>query len=210
MSRTPCAPVVVGVDVGGPKKGFHAVALGEGQIFETCATLSAAEVVVWCRKLDASAIGIDAPCCWSRTGRARPCEHALAAEGLHAFATPSRAVGERHRFYRWMCNGAELYRLLTPHYQLFDGQHSTSSRVCFETFPHAVACALAKRILPAKQKRTDRPRLLREAGVSLTSLTNIDQVDAALCALTAQYLRAGTFKSYGDAGEGYIVVPIPM
>jgi predicted nuclease with RNAse H fold len=211
MRRTPCAPVVVGVDVGGPKKGFHAVALREGHIiFETCASLSAAEVVAWCRKLNASAIGIDALCCWSHTGRARLCERALAAEGLHAFATPSRAVGEHHRFYRWMRNGAELYRLLTSHYQLFDGQHSASSPVCFETFPHAVACALAKRILLARQKRTDRPRLLREAGLSLTSLTNIDQVDAALCALAAQYLIAGTFNTYGDAEEGYIVVPIPM
>ena len=33
MSRTPLAPVVVGVDVGGPKKGFHAVALRDG-VFE--------------------------------------------------------------------------------------------------------------------------------------------------------------------------------
>ncbi len=207
MSRTPRASVVIGVDVGGPKKGFHAVALREGHIFETCATLHAAEVVAWCRKLNASVVGIDAPCCWSRTGRARPCERALAAEGLHAFATPSRAEGERHRFYRWMRNGAELFRLLTPHYRLFDGRHSASSPVCFETFPHAVACALARKILPAKQKRIDRPKLLREAGLSMAALTNIDMVDAALCALAAHHLLAWTFKTYGDAAEGFIVVP---
>lgn len=207
MSRTPRAPVVVGVDVGGPKKGFHAVALREGHILDTCATLKAAEMVAWCRKLDASVVGIDAPCCWSCTGRARPCERALAAEGLHAFATPSQAVGEHHQFYRWMRNGAELYRLLTPHHRLFDGRHSTSSPVCFETFPHAVACALAGKILPAKQKRSDRRRLLREAGLSMESLTNIDMVDAALCALAGHHLLAGTFKTYGDAAEGFIVVP---
>jgi predicted nuclease with RNAse H fold len=164
-------------------------------------------VVSWSRKLDASAIGIDAPCFWSCTSRARPCERALAAEGLHAFATPSQSVGERHQFYRWMRNGAELFRLLTPQYQLFDGRYSTSSPVCFETFPHAVAYALAGKILPAKQKRADRPRLLREAGLSINSLTNIDLVDAALCALTAHYLLAGTFKTYGDFAEGFIVVP---
>jgi predicted nuclease with RNAse H fold len=207
MSRTPCAPVVVGVDVGGPKKGFHAVALRNRQILETCATPDAVAVLAWCRRLDASVVGIDAPCCWSRTGRARPCERALAADGLHAFATPSRTVGERHRFYRWMCNGAELFRLLTPQYRLFDGQRSESRPVCFETFPHAVACALAKKILCAKQKRADRSRLLREAGICIDSLTNIDQVDAALCALAAHHLLAGTVRRYGDVKEGFIVVP---
>jgi Protein of unknown function (DUF429) len=106
-----------------------------------------------------------------------------------------------------MRNGAELFRLLTPHYRLFDGQYSTSSPMCFETFPHAVACALTKKILPANHRRTDRPRLLREAGLSITSLTNIDQVDATLCALIAHDLLADTFKTYGDAAEGFIVVP---
>jgi predicted RNase H-like nuclease len=70
-----------------------------------------------------------------------------------------------------------------------------------------VACALARKILPAKQKRTDRPRLLRKAGLSIDSLTNIDTVDAALCALAAHHFLAGTFKTYGDAPEGFIVVP---
>ena len=207
MSPTSYAPIVVGVDVGGLRKGFHAVALREGQFFEKFATLDAREVLRWCRELNTSVVGVDAPCGWSLTGRARPCERALANEGLHAFATPSQSVGERHPFYRWMCNGAELYRLLTPQYRLFDGRHVASGPVCFETFPHAVAWALAGRVLPAKQKRTDRPRLLREAGLSVESLTNIDMVDAALCALTAHHLVAGTFKTYGDAAEGFIVVP---
>lgn len=210
MSQHDSAPVVVGIDVGGPKKGFHAVALRDGEFLQKFSTLNSLEAADWCRKLDASTVGIDAPCCWSLTRRARPCERALAAEGIHAFATPSQAVGERHRFYRWMHNGADLYRLLTPHYRLFDGQHTTSSPLCFETFPHAVACALARKILPAKQKRTDRPRLLRQAGLSIGSLTTIDMVDAALCAFAAHHLLAGTFKTYGDAEEGFIVVPVPV
>jgi predicted nuclease with RNAse H fold len=207
MNNNDSALIVVGVDVGGSKKGFHAVALRGGQFFENFVSLDVREMVSWCQRLDASAIGIDAPCYWSRTGRARPCERALAAEGLHAFATPSQSVGERHQFYRWMRNGAELFRLLTPQYQLFNGKDSIGSPVCFETFPHAVAYALAGKILPAKQKRTDRPRLLREMGLSIDALTNIDLVDAALCALTAHYLLAGMFKVYGDAAEGFIVVP---
>lgn len=106
-----------------------------------------------------------------------------------------------------MRNGADLYRHIMLHYRLFDGQYSTSSPVCFETFPHGVACALAEAILSAKHKCSDRRRLLREAGLSIDSLTNIDMVDAALCALAAHHLMAGTIKTYGDAEEGLIVVP---
>jgi len=35
----------------------------------------------------------------------------------------------------------------------------------------------------------------------------IRTVDAALCALTAHDFLAGRFKTYGDAAEGFIVVP---
>src|SRR5262249_26454282 len=146
-------------------------------------------------------------CRWSRTGRARSCERELASEGIHAFATPNQVIEESHKFYRWMHNGTDLYRLFMPHYRLFDVQHSTSYALCFDTFPHAIACALAKDVLRAKDKRADRPKLLRDAGLSLEFLENIDMVDAALCALTAHHMLAGTIKTYGDAQEGFIVVP---
>ncbi|MEQ1846380.1 MAG: DUF429 domain-containing protein, partial [Nitrospira sp.] len=158
-------------------------------------------------RLKASVVGIDAPCRWSLTGRARPCERALAAEGLHTFATPSQAKGAAHPFYRWMVQGADLYRCLNPDYRLFEGQRSVSGQICFETFPQAIACALAGEILSAKQKRADRSRLLRKAGVSTEALTNIDWIDAALCALAAHHLVMGTIETYGDGAEGFIVVP---
>jgi len=53
--------IVVGVDVGGPKKGFHAVALRDEQYCEKFSTPIAKEVAAWCRKLKASVVGIDAP-----------------------------------------------------------------------------------------------------------------------------------------------------
>jgi predicted nuclease with RNAse H fold len=207
MNQHKPGSIVVGVDVGGPKKGFHAVALQDGQYCDKLATLIAEEVAAWCRRLKASVVGIDAPCRWSLTGRARPCERALAAEGLHTFATPSQVKGEAHPFYRWMVQGADLYRCFAPDYQLYNGQRSVSGQICFETFPHAVACALAGKILSAKQQRADRSRLLRKAGVSTEALTNIDWIDAALCALAAHHLVMGTFKKYGDVAEGFIVVP---
>ena len=107
-----------------------------------------------------------------------------------------------------MVNGADLYRCLAPDYPLYNGQRSVSGQVCAETFPHAVACALAGQQLSARQKRADRARLLQAAGVATDALTNMDWIDAALCALAAQHLRADTFTPYGDAAEGFIVVPL--
>ena len=89
MSQHQPGSLIVGVDVGGFKKGFHAVALQDGQYREKFSTHLPVEIASWCRRLKASVVGIDAPCRWSLTGRARPCERALAAEGLHTFATPS-------------------------------------------------------------------------------------------------------------------------
>lgn len=199
--------IVVGIDVGGPKKGFHAVALNEGRYWEEFATPDAASMVEWCRQIGARAVGVDAPCRWSLTGRARPAERALAAEGIHCFATPSRVAAENRDFYRWMINGAELFRLLEAHYPLFDGGNATSGPVCFETFPQAVACALAGKVVSAKRKSVVRRELLREAGIDTAPLTSIDTVDAALCALAAHSLLAGSYKTYGYATEGLIVVP---
>jgi predicted RNase H-like nuclease len=109
-----------------------------------------------------------------------------------------------------MVNGADLYRCLAPDYPLYNGEGAVSGQVCVETFPHAVACALVGKHLSAGHKRADRARLLQEAGVATDALTNIDWIDAALCALAAQHLRAGTCKAYGDEAEGFIVVPLSI
>jgi hypothetical protein len=60
--------VRVGIDVGGVRKGFHAVALREEGWLDTFATLDAEAMARWCRDVDAWAIGIDAPCS-KRTAR---------------------------------------------------------------------------------------------------------------------------------------------
>lgn len=164
-------------------------------------------VVDWCLQVGAHVIGIDAPCRWSSTGRARNAERDLAHARIFAFATPSRERAEGHAFYRWMLNGAQLFNLIEQHYPLFDGSIKVSGPVCFETFPQAAACALAGEIVSAKQKGTVRRKLLHQAGIDTAELSNIDVVDAALCALTAHNVQMGSFKSYGDAKEGFILVP---
>ena len=198
---------VAGVDVGGMKKGFHAVVLRDAKFLDKLATRSAAEVVTWCRDHQTTVVGIDAPCKWSLSGKARPCERTLSCLGMSSFSTPSLAIGQLNSFYGWMLNGAELFKLLAPEYVLFDGRTVVPHRIRFETFPHAIACALAGKKLRAKNKRMDRRRLLHLAGISAVSLANIDEVDAALCALAGHHVLAGSFNAYGDEAEGFIVVP---
>jgi len=203
------AATVAGIDVGGEKKGFHTVVLRKRQVAGTLSACTAAEVVAWCRALGASAVGIDAPCQWSLTGRARTCERNLARMGVTAFATPRQAIGNAHPFYRWMVNGIELYKNFVAKYRLYDGKSSLNGEpFCFETFPQAIACRLSGEKLSAKYKRADRRRVLHEAGITSDALMNIDEVDAALCALAAQYVLAGRFTSHGDAAEGFILLPL--
>jgi predicted nuclease with RNAse H fold len=199
--------IVISIDVGGPRKGFHAVALRGAHYLTKVADIDASSVAAWSRQMGAKVIGIDAPCCWSSTGRARSAERALASEHIFSFATPTEAVAQSRPFNAWMLNGAELYRILEPHYPLFDGGNITSGQNCFETFPQAVACALAGEIVSARRKGIVRRDLLKRAGMDISMLTNIDTVDAALCALTAHYLLNGHVKMYGDSREGLIVVP---
>ena len=198
---------VAGVDVGGAKKGFHAVALQGRVLSAKLTTCSVAAVVAWCREQRVSAIGIDAPSRWSLTGRARACESELALVGMSTFSTPSRAVGEVHPFYGWMMNGIALYRGLASYFPLYDGRSPVVEPFCFETFPQASACSLTGRKLSAARKRSDRRRLLEENGLAADSLTNIDEIDAALCALSARHVLAGCFNAYGDGAEGVILVP---
>ncbi len=197
---------IVGVDVGGMKKGLHAVALRHGQVIAIFAHAAAGAVVEWCLNLGACAVAVDAPCRWSTTGRTRAAERALYAEGIRAFATPTLATATAKPFYRWMLNGAELYLELARFYAPFEGGEP-ASRVYLETYPQAVACALASRVLCAKDKRANRRAVLSQAGMDIRRLTNIDYVDAALCAVAGAYACAGHYRAYGDPAEGMIFVP---
>ena len=201
--------IVAGVDVGGTKKGFHAIALEDDAYLAQCSSTSAAEVAAWCQQIGAVCVGVDAPCQWS-TGGARACERALAQDRISSFITPTRANAEQNTtgFYGWMFNGEKSFAALSAHYVLFNGTFGGLCRpLCFETFPQAIAGRLAGKSVSAKQKGRVRRELLQRAGLDIGALTNIDKVDAALCALAAHRFLLGDFKPYGESATGFIIVP---
>jgi predicted nuclease with RNAse H fold len=201
---------VAGIDIGGDRKGNHLVILRGTEIVCNVHKETPEHMLEKCVEFDVAAVGIDAPCQW-RTGEAgRQAEKALARQRIFSFATPTRelAMASQSGFYRWMFNGERIYNALTPHFPLYGGHEKIVDKVCFETFPHAITCALLKNeVASAKQKRTQRRQILEEAGIQTTSLRSIDEIDAALCALTANFLLEGKVVAHGDESGGFIVVP---
>lgn len=202
---------VIGIDVGGSRKGFHAVALADGAYTAQLHSRDVQDIVHWCReRIGASVIALDTPCRWSTTGRMRPCERELMQQGIFCFATPSLEQAERHpsNYYGWMLRGTTLVQALETSHPLLTTLSGTESHGCFETFPHAITWHLRAGNAQARQKRPQRLALLRQAGIDTTSLTSIDWIDAALCALAAHHLASGRpCQAYGEPATGLIVVP---
>jgi predicted nuclease with RNAse H fold len=207
--RPDAAAVCAGIDVGGPRKGFHAVALRGRRVVATFVAADSAALAAWVRAVGAVVVAVDAPGRWSRTGRARPAERELARRGFRCFATPTEAAARAHPkgWYDWMLAGAALYAALAPSHPLHPERGPGGGTAC-ETFPHAVAGVLSGGPAPAGADKADgRRRLLRALGVDVAVLPGPDFVDAALCALTAQALHRGKSSACGDEDEGLIVLP---
>jgi len=202
---------VIGIDVGGERKGFHAVALQGGIFVDKKTSSKPADISAWCLDHKTRVVAVDAPCRWSQSGSSRLAERELRIAGkqIHCFATPTYTDARANikGFYDWMFNGEKLYECLeSRQYLRFNGDR-TEEPMCIETFPHAIVCALAGVVVPARPKGKVRRAALRERGFDVSKLLNIDFVDAALCAVTAEAFRNNRYQLYGDRAEGFIVVP---
>lgn len=200
---------VAGIDVGGPKKGYHAVALNGTSILSRLTSSDPFAIAAWCEKHRVSHLAIDAPCGWSRDGRSRDSERALMAQQIGCFSTPLRTTAAAHpkNHFGWMLAGEALYAAVTNTHALFEGRWDADAKYCAETFPHAVVCALSGTVVSAKKKAAVRREVLRKIGIDESQLPNIDFVDAALCAIVAAHLQSNTIKTLGSASDGLIVVP---
>lgn len=195
--------------MGGLKKGFHAIAMRNRTILGKTSSRDPTAIATWCAQIGATVVAVDAPISWSKTGRARSAERALMQAGIWCFSTPTEKAAKAHptNHFGWMLQGAKLYRTLDRSFARFDGINGHARPICFETFPHAIACALNGAPVSAKNKRNERRALLANAGIDCDCLTSIDFVDAALCALTAEHFARRRIEKHGDPGEGFIVVP---
>ena len=211
-SGNPALITAVGIDVGGERKGFHAVAITGGKYSNQIVTTDVDDLAQWCREtMRARAIAVDAPCRWSNDGHSRPAESALMKNSIWCFSTPTRqrAVAHPRNHFGWMLQGEALFLALEPTHTLCRKLPLAKGKNhCFETFPHAITWHLRGGNTEASRKREQRRALLAQAKIDLTELTNIDLVDAALCALTAYRAVIGReCGSFGEPNTGLIIVP---
>ncbi|MGH7776831.1 MAG: DUF429 domain-containing protein [Candidatus Dormibacterales bacterium] len=153
-----------------------------------------------------SVIAIDAPPAWAAAGRSRAAERRLLSLGLAIFATPQDPGS--HPFYAWMRAGFEVFAAVARlGYPLHRGG-SARFPCAIEVFPHATAVVL-RGSLPARgvPKRVWRRRVLEGAGVEHAPLRTLDELDAALAALTGLHLLRGTACQAGEEGEAVLVLP---
>jgi len=211
-SSAAASQTVVGIDVGGSRKGFHAVALTGGIYAKQISTTSIKELAHWCREdVKARVIAVDAPCRWSQDGRSRPAERQLMVKKIWCFSTPTREQAEVHprNHYGWMFQGEALFKALESTHTLCSALPVVGDKpYCLETFPHAIASHLLEGRATASEKRRQRKALLQGAGIDTTHLKNIDLIDAALCAHVAHLVATGAAcASYGETATGLIIVP---
>lgn len=182
--------MTVGVDVGGPAKGFDVAVVDRARVVCLLSRCSASDVVELARAYGAGAVGIDSPDrCAAPGEKSRPGERALAKEVCPIFYTPDETVVRSgHPFYGWMCEGLDLYEAL--------GAALPSVR-CIEVFPSAAWTVWAGRRDGRPKSQWSRLALERVGLHGLPDRCSQDARDAVGAALVARQFLAGETVSYG-------------
>lgn len=204
----PSPKTTIGIDVGGIKKGFHAVANRDGHYLAQYQSQQADDIAAWALAYQPSVIAIDAPCMFSQSGRSRKAEQDLVKHGIRCFYTPTRMLAKQSHFYDWVFNGELLYQALG--WPIFMG-NQTETPCLIETFPHGIQLSLCengtKKISGDSKSVIRKNTLALKAHYDLSQLSCIDFIDAALCAVSADYFANHQFTAYGCNEDGFIVLP---
>jgi len=194
--------LALGIDVAATR-GCDVVALGPDGVARPVGRVgNGPELRTLLTEVAPAVVAIDAPPAWAVDGR-RSCERALSARGISVFTTPTAATGAANPFYAWMATG----------FAMFEAARGVPT---LETFPHAVAIALRGRaperglLKRPAEKRQWRRAALEEAGIDTTHLRSIDEIDAALCAVTGRRYLAGRTEALGDPADGVLTVPLGL
>lgn len=197
----------VGIDVS-EKRGLDLVLLDDGlRVVASVARADAAALARWLAEWKPQAVAIDSPPFWGIQGGSRRAERELLRLGIRSYATPSDPQKRGQPFYAWMKIGFEAFEVCAEAgYRLY--RRGAFRRHALEVFPHASAVVLAGCLPPSGvTKAAWRRSILQSRGVEISPLRSLDQVDAALAALTGVLALEGEASAMGDPAEGVIVVP---
>jgi len=198
----------LGIDVGGPRKGLDIALMDAERVpYLVKPRASLDDVAAAIEQHAPQIVAIDSPPRWNAAGRSRRTERLLAEIGISTFPTPSAAGGE-HAFFAWMKSGMEVFGLAASKGYALDTTGRRGKRA-IEVFPYASAVVLSGGLKPHGMRTKDwRQRVLRAHDVRTDGLRTLDQVDAALAALTGLFVLEGRHTFLGDGAEGVIVLPV--
>jgi predicted nuclease with RNAse H fold len=198
----------LGVDVGGPAKGLDLVLMdGERVPYLVKPRATLEDVAVALDQHRPDIVAIDSPPRWNAGERSRRTERLLAELGISTFPTPSAAGGD-HAFFAWMKAGMAVFELAAGRGYPLDTTGRPGPRA-IEAFPYGSAVVLSGGLKPHGMRSKEwRLRVLRAHGVRADVLRTLDQVDAALAALTGLIVLEGRHTYLGDGAEGVIVLPV--
>jgi predicted nuclease with RNAse H fold len=198
----------LGVDVGGGRKGLDLVVMHTDRavvLTEAHADLDDVRSVL--REVRPQIVAIDSPPAWNAGAKSRRTERQLAELGISTFPTPSAAGGDKP-FFDWMKAGMAVFALADELGYPLDTTGRRGRRA-IEVFPYGTAVVLSGGLKPHGMRTRDwRERVLRAHGVRTDALRTMDQVDAALAALTGLLVAEGRATYLGDGAEGVIVLPV--
>jgi len=186
-----------GVDVGGPRKGFHlAVVDGAGRLRAVGERIpTAAGVVERLRLLAPSLVAVDAPRRPAEPGaRSRACEREFVRAGVCALRfTPDLAELRRNPFHAWVLQGLGLYEAL-----------DRAGLAAVECFPTAAWTVWSGPRGALSRSRWSARALARLRVPGIPVRLGQDARDAIAAAVTARLHVLGLSRAYGE-----LVIPAP-
>jgi predicted nuclease with RNAse H fold len=196
----------LGIDVA-VKKGMDLVVLEGSQPVATHRRVALPDVAPLISGMRPDVVAIDSPPAWALAGPLREAERHLSRLGISSYPTPSPERGQARRSSEWMRVGFEVFRAAAavgfPRYR-----EGPVFGTAIEVFPYATGVVLCGDLRPSGMtKRAWRSSVLQTHGVDTDALKSMDQIDAALAALTGVLALAGQSTAVGDPTEGVIVLP---
>jgi predicted nuclease with RNAse H fold len=182
----------LGVDVGGPRKGFDSALVDDGRVVALRSRLTCDDVVALVEDARAAVVGVDSPrVCAPDGALSRECERRLARAVCGIRFTPDRAHVQASGFYAWIVHGLRLYDALAP-----------LDVTVIEVFPTASWTRWLGRRGRRSRSAWTREGLAALGVAGVPVRTNQDQRDAIAAAVTAREYSHGRTEAFGE-----IIVP---
>lgn len=182
----------LGVDVGGPRKGFDVALVDETALLRLEAGLDVQAVVAIVEETKPGLVAIDSPRAYAPPGEtSRASERLLARTVCGIRWTPDEPRVNGNPYYGWVAHGLQLYAAL-----------ATRSVDVIEVFPTASWTRWCGKRGTRRRSAWSGQGLAALGLAGVPEQTNQDQRDAIAAAVTARLHTNGGTETLGD-----IVVP---